>query len=96
MRKVSTFLGLFVVLVFLTGCATMTWYKKGVTAKSGRKAIMRCAADSGIPSVNSFSTETFPDWDIWVFIPGFSDIDFNVYKDCMRSKGFKLTSNHER
>lgn len=96
MRKVSTFLGLFVMLVFLTGCVTMTWYKKGVSPKSGRRTIMRCAAVSGIEPVDSFSTETFPDWRIWVFIPGFSEIDFNVYKNCMRSKGFKLTDNHER
>ena len=90
MWKISIFLGISVLLVFLSGCTTMNWHKVNATPKGGRADIEACAGSAGLEVVNGFAWSTFPKWRIWAFLPGFSQIDFGVYKNCMKKKGYRL------
>ena len=90
MRKIPAFFVGAALIVLLTGCATMTWRKKGVSPQSGRTDIVDCSGDVGIKPVESFSIRTFEDRKIWVYVPGFSDIDYDEFKKCMKRKGYKL------
>ncbi len=90
MWKISIFLGISVLLVFLSGCTTMNWHKVNATPKGGRADIEACAGSAGLEVVSGFAWSTFPKWRIWAFLPGFSQIDFGVYKNCMKKKGYRL------
>ncbi len=89
MRRVFS-LNALVLVLFLVGCTTTTWYKNGVTPTQGRNDIASCAGDAGIKPVDSFSVKTFTDRKIWVYIPVFSEIDYDEYKKCMKGKGYRL------
>ncbi len=91
MRNISVFFVGAALIVFLTGCTTTTWRKKGVSPQSGRNDIVNCAGDVGIKPVEGFSARTFEDRKIWVYVPGFSSIDYDEFEKCMKRKGYKLS-----